>query len=291
MKDPTPFTDFCNAVCAQVRFRPDRAAIQAELLDHLQDHADALKERGVPILDAREEAVAAMGDPVELGKALDRLHGPLAGWLLRVLKWASNLGVAAVCLMIYFVLMFGSYDVFHDLPDRAYLLTPQGTEAHWRSALSWRGWESMSSEVSLLVFHPSAHARAGDYLLSVPYAVRVLPEEEDAQLFFHLKVVHLSPWARSPDLGQWLSGEDDLGNSYPSDWELRTAWQQGLDLSGSLRTSVSRCEYSLLPAFVTYYDGWVTGLDPDATQVTLTFDRFGQREFILPISLEGGKAP
>ena len=74
MKDPTPFTDFCNAVCAQVRFRPDRAAIQAELLDHLQDHADALKERGVPILDAREEAVAAMGDPVELGKALDKLH-------------------------------------------------------------------------------------------------------------------------------------------------------------------------------------------------------------------------
>ena len=61
MKDPTPFTDFCNAVCAQVRFRPDRAAIQTELLDHLQDHADALKERGVPILDAREEAVAAVG--------------------------------------------------------------------------------------------------------------------------------------------------------------------------------------------------------------------------------------
>ena len=62
MKDPTPFTDFCNAVCAQVRFRPDRAAIQTELLDHLQDHADALKERGVPILDAREEARLAAGN-------------------------------------------------------------------------------------------------------------------------------------------------------------------------------------------------------------------------------------
>ena len=29
-------------------------------------------------------------------------------------------------------------------------------------------------------------------------------------------------------------------------------------------------------------------LDPDATRITLTFDRFGQREFLLPISLEGG---
>ena len=48
MKDPTPFTDFCNAVCAQVRFRPDRAAILSELWDHLEDHADALKERGIP---------------------------------------------------------------------------------------------------------------------------------------------------------------------------------------------------------------------------------------------------
>ena len=149
MKAPTPFTDFCNAVCAQVRFRPDRAAIQAELLDHLQDHADALKERGVPILDAREEAVAAMGDPVELGKALDKLHSPLAGWLLAVLKWASRLAAAAA---IYFLILFLGRDL-PDLLDPAYPITSRGVLYYQR------GMEETENTVLL---QPTATAHTED---------------------------------------------------------------------------------------------------------------------------------
>ena len=61
MKDPTPFTDFCNAVCAQVRFRPDRAAIQTELLDQVeadeQGFVPLAKAYGIPKDNPSREAV------------------------------------------------------------------------------------------------------------------------------------------------------------------------------------------------------------------------------------------
>ena len=47
MGHPT-IDDFCAQVCQQVRFRPDHAAIRAELAAHLEDHAAALMERGIP---------------------------------------------------------------------------------------------------------------------------------------------------------------------------------------------------------------------------------------------------
>ena len=66
------FNEFCDRVCRRVRFRPDRAAITAELAAHLEDHAAALMERGVPEEEAAQQAVSAMGDPDEIGKEIGR---------------------------------------------------------------------------------------------------------------------------------------------------------------------------------------------------------------------------
>ena len=45
---------FCDQVCRFVRFRPDHAAIRAELTAHWEDRAAALAEHGL----SREEAAA-----------------------------------------------------------------------------------------------------------------------------------------------------------------------------------------------------------------------------------------
>ena len=79
------FNDFCGRVCRRVRFRPDRAAITAELTAHLEDHMDALVARGFPPETAARQAVAAMGDPYALGAELDRTHPPTLPRLSRVL--------------------------------------------------------------------------------------------------------------------------------------------------------------------------------------------------------------
>lgn len=49
MEKDTPFCAFIDAVCAQVRFTPARAKIAEELTVHLEDRAEMLAARGVPL--------------------------------------------------------------------------------------------------------------------------------------------------------------------------------------------------------------------------------------------------
>ncbi|MEI3306968.1 MAG: permease prefix domain 1-containing protein [Dysosmobacter sp.] len=47
----------------------ERLAIQAELDAHIEDHMAALRELDYPPELAEERALAAMGDPVEVGRS------------------------------------------------------------------------------------------------------------------------------------------------------------------------------------------------------------------------------
>lgn len=78
------FDTFCDQVCSLIRWKPAREAARRELLAHLEDHADALRQRGVSFDQARQRAVEAMGDPYELGHQLDRCHSPLVPKLSRI---------------------------------------------------------------------------------------------------------------------------------------------------------------------------------------------------------------
>ena len=73
---------FCNTVLSRVRFATEREreAIRRELEGHLEDHAADLVRIGWPENEAEERAMAAMGDPAEIGRALNQEY-PL-GWLV-----------------------------------------------------------------------------------------------------------------------------------------------------------------------------------------------------------------
>ena len=83
--------EFLDKTVSQVRFRYDRREIRRELTEHLEDARDAAADRGEA--DPAAAALAAMGDPVELGRALDREHKPLLGWIWRLSRWALALAV------------------------------------------------------------------------------------------------------------------------------------------------------------------------------------------------------
>ena len=82
--DRSPREEFIEAVCAQVRFTPARKQIADELRGHLEDRAAMLMEHGVAPEDAAARAAASMGDPAEIGAALDKEHSPFWGWANRV---------------------------------------------------------------------------------------------------------------------------------------------------------------------------------------------------------------
>lgn len=91
-----PISTYCDAVCAMIRQKRVHGAVTAELTGHMEDHADYLVEtKGTSLREAREEAVRSMGDPYELGKALDRLHNP----------WYPRLSRAFLLLGLLFILI------------------------------------------------------------------------------------------------------------------------------------------------------------------------------------------
>ena len=79
--------EFITAVTRQVHFFPDREQIGRELKDHLDDCAADLQEfEGLSERDAYAQAVENMGDPGEIGRALDRAHNTVGNWTWFITK-------------------------------------------------------------------------------------------------------------------------------------------------------------------------------------------------------------
>ena len=97
------FTDWRDQVTAQVRFKPDRQVIAAELTAHYEDHVRDLERLDYPPELAKQRALAAMGDPELIGKALDRVHKPWLGWLWE----ASRALLTMACLLLACAVLIG----------------------------------------------------------------------------------------------------------------------------------------------------------------------------------------
>ena len=96
--DKSPREEFIDSVCAKVRFTPARKQIAAELQAHIEDRAAMLEAHGVTPEDAAARAVASMGDPEEIGAALDREYSPFWGWTAELA--GAFIGLAAIALAV-----------------------------------------------------------------------------------------------------------------------------------------------------------------------------------------------
>ncbi|MBQ4313200.1 MAG: hypothetical protein IJC18_03215, partial [Clostridia bacterium] len=92
MSERRKIDEYLAAVGEQIRWKRARKPLLSELEAHILDRRDALVEQGEPAERAETQAVAEMGDPVEAGLALDRVHRPQPNWLL--------IGSAAVLLIL-----------------------------------------------------------------------------------------------------------------------------------------------------------------------------------------------
>lgn len=90
--------DFIKAVTDQVRFPFDRKIIAIELQDHIQElesyYYDEVRDRTV----AHAKAIAEMGDPIEIGNELNKVHKPIWGWLWFLSK--------SICILLSVVVLF-----------------------------------------------------------------------------------------------------------------------------------------------------------------------------------------
>ena len=83
---------YLEKLLSQIRCKKARPYIAEEIRDHIECQiADNLSE-GMTSEEAEKNAVTDMGDPVEVGISLDRIHKPKIAWRLLVIVgiWLSR---------------------------------------------------------------------------------------------------------------------------------------------------------------------------------------------------------
>lgn len=84
--------EFIKNITDQIRCVRARESVAKELTDHIQDQTAAYEESGVGHEEAVRRAVREMGDPVEIGLELDRIHRPQTDVRLIVMVFLFSLG-------------------------------------------------------------------------------------------------------------------------------------------------------------------------------------------------------
>lgn len=77
---------YLEEVLSFVRFRYDHRAIRRELTEHMEDLYEELLAEDFAEDAAAEAVLQCMGDAEEIGRALDKEHGVVLGWIWRSLR-------------------------------------------------------------------------------------------------------------------------------------------------------------------------------------------------------------
>lgn len=92
---------YIKALSEQIRYTKARAAVEQEVRQHIEDQADTYEAAGMDHAEAVAKAVIDMGDPVEAGVALDRIHRPRMAWGVVLLTAVLS------CLSIFLQIVIG----------------------------------------------------------------------------------------------------------------------------------------------------------------------------------------
>lgn len=251
------FGSWVTEVLECVRFRPDRKAIQLELEAHYEDHVKDLERIGYDHDLARERALGAMGDPVEVGQALDKAHKPWLGWIWLASKWGFVIcGVLLLCMASY----TEGYNIRHDLhlmqqqadyePD-GYSLEPDNP-AYSRAAVTQGGTVERSG-----------------YSISIPYAALWWNElEKNYNMVAILRTEDNRFWDHGPYRAlQTLSMTDNTGGEFAAvtEWKEYTARERRERWDGFVKVSFVKEN-----PFCSEYLVWVSFLEemPEWTEFT-----------------------
>lgn len=78
-------SEYLDTVSEQIRCKRARTMVREELENHVQEQAEAYEADGMTVPEAMREAVRQMGDPIETGTALNRIHRPQLEWKFLIL--------------------------------------------------------------------------------------------------------------------------------------------------------------------------------------------------------------
>ena len=88
--------EYVRILTDQIRCVKARDMVADEIKMHIEDQALSYREQGMKEEQAIEAAVKDMGDPVEVGVSMDRIHRPQISWSMVALM--AVIGVVSILL-------------------------------------------------------------------------------------------------------------------------------------------------------------------------------------------------
>ena len=86
--------EYIEKLISQIRCKKARPYIANEIKDHIEEQIDFNKLNGMTEEEAEKSAVMDMGDPVEVGISMDKIHRPKISWrILFIVGILSILGI------------------------------------------------------------------------------------------------------------------------------------------------------------------------------------------------------
>lgn len=92
--------EYLNIMEEQIRCKQARAEVREELSSHIEDQTEAYVSEGIAFEEAERMAVMDMGDPVETGNEMDRIHRPKMDWK----SIAAIIGISLTIFVLQYVL-------------------------------------------------------------------------------------------------------------------------------------------------------------------------------------------
>lgn len=77
--------EFLETICGQIKYKSIHKSIADELSDHIEDQKNTYIKQGMDEESAALKAVKEMGDPVLVGRQLDKAHRPRTEWSILLL--------------------------------------------------------------------------------------------------------------------------------------------------------------------------------------------------------------
>lgn len=204
---------WADAAVRGIVSKQEQARARQELLDHMEDHAEALTAAGFSAGEAQQQAVLAMGDPEVTARLLRKAHQPL---LTRLVQAAR---VVTICLAVAAALaLLVSFVKKDNLLPHWFQGTPypQLQEAYFAQPAD-------DSVLLRRVCQPGASLPVGDYTLRVEKAA---VDQSAGHWELHLLVALEGkwPWQDPPSIprdSRFRMEEQTDSFDYDSFWDHR----------------------------------------------------------------------
>jgi hypothetical protein len=280
--DNISWTSWVEQAVGHIRFKPDRAAVEEELLAHLEDRAeDILRQKQMPVYDAEKLALKAMGDADEVGQQLNKVH---KAWLGYLWLWSRRVLIVCLVAVVYTFFVFcdeGHLSGYENWMDS---LVERQTVDYAQYQHITRLPQSCTDESDGYTFTVSEAMvwYNETYTVSGEYEGEAYEYETEENTGLYLTVQARTRWPDFHGCKGFNSfyAVDDRGNVYKDN--------RGAIVDGNVMQRLTG-NMVMISLWSSEYQAYIPSIDPKAQWVELRYDRDG-RDVRLRVDLTGGES-